>query len=860
MKKALLIMGIILAINAYGASENEGVLFFGEGVYKNMNMKNIDSIHLKHRKSVKSDIKKIKFVPPIIWVEGVGVKGRDYTNRGILSSALDYEGVYVTSDGVGENKDIIKCEGIDTVGMRGTNSATVINNGTIITNEKWQRGMNSLGDSTIINSGKIEVNGPISFGLDGFDNSKVINNTTIDVNGQYGIGITGGDNSLLVNNGVIRLNQKENMGIEVWNRNRGNVNNGTIYVKSGDGVMLLNGGKLTNSKSGLIKTEDVYGVGVYLGSDGSDFENHGTIDVEKGIGITGGYKSTSINERDGKIEVGLSGKGLFLTARGEGINNGTIDVNGGVGVYSYNNGNFINNGLMNIDNTGTGIYLNGYTRASNNGVINLNSGLGFRLSDKSIFTNEKNGVINVKFAQLLKLDTGDSKFINKGTINNESILTLPKEGKFYLEKSGKIRAKELDGNIYLGKTFTNTYGNEPIKSGKLIVGEWHGKPLMETPLYRATKEKKSDGYVIKVTRNKFTKVIKNEKIGRYLENNFRVLPGKKGKTRDFVFETLSGIPGEKVLNEDVENFLGNKFYGTLDKGTRDIVNFNRETLFNNVFSVNTNKDVRFIGGFNYSHRRVKENRTLYGFNEDLGGIYLGGDKKLSENLRGGGILTFGQSNFKYSNNSHRKDNIYEGNIYGIYNVGKSGKFIVDGFLGSTDGRIRREMKLGVLNRDYKSKIKNRYYGVSGKLESKLAFGQSYFIPSIGVDYSVIKGGKVKESGEYGLNIKKRSLNFLDGKLGGKLGHTFNLSKDWKFNGEVGYTYIHDFKRGYRNLVSTMRDFSLDTYELSKYNSRKNRNTYGVKLSLIKDSTSFYFKYLRGENSENQYILGLSYKF
>lgn len=863
MKKMLLLASLILALNTYGAENRGGVLFFAQGIWGNRMERNINQLKLEDEKKVipkiKKKIKAIKYIPPIIWVEGIGVKGKEYINTKPITSATTHEGILVINNGKVINKDVVNCEGINTVGIRGRGTAQVINKGIINTNKKWQRGMDSQGNSKIFNDNIINVNGPTSYGMYGYDNATITNNNIINVNNNYSMGMSSGGNSTMINNGKIILNKAMNIGIEVWNKNPENVNNksGEIDARNGVGVLLLKNGSLHNK--GLIKSNGKQAIGVRLGSDNSYFINEGKIEVDGGAGIMGSYKSTAKNGKTGIMDINRE-TGFLLSDLATGENDGIINVNSGEGVYSYNDGNFINNGTMNIKDKSIGIYLQGDTLAENYGTININSGVGVLINNRSVFTNEKTGVINVKKGSLTDNIADDGKFVNSGKIIDEDVLKIPKLGKFYMEATGKIKAKEVDGNIYLGNSFKEKYGNKYISPNEIIEGKFKGQILTGTPLYKSVVKKTNKGYKVEVTRNKFTEVIKNKESGKYLENNFKVVHGKMKEKRDFIFDTLSGIPGEKVLNGDVENFLGNKFYGSLDRETRDMVDFNRNTLFNNVFSKNTDEEVRWIGGINYMNRKIRKSETLFGYREKIGGIYLGGDRKISKNLRGGIISTIGASDFDYSNNSNRRDNIYEGDLYGIYKLGKNTHYILDGFLGTTHGKIRRNMKIGVLNKEFNSKFNSIYYGFNNKLVSKIQLKDCYIIPSVGLNYTEIRNEKIDEKGEYGISIDSRKLRFLQGEGGITLGRIFNLNNSWKVKGEVSYTYLHDFRRGYKNLKGNIRDFSLDKYRLSKYSSRLNKNTYGVKLALIKNNTSLYVKYLRGENSENQYILGLSYKF
>ena len=105
----------------------------------------------------------------------------------------------------------------------------------------------------------------------------------------------------------------------------------------------------------------------------------------------------------------------------------------------------------------------------------------------------------------------------------------------------------------------------------------------------------------------------------------------------------------------------------MTRQTIDMINFNKQVMADNIFNVNTTKDLRIIGGLDYKNIDTKSS-NLSRYDEDVKAVFFGADKALSETQRIGAIANVGTLESKYDiSNAKREGYILQGNIYHTYN-------------------------------------------------------------------------------------------------------------------------------------------------------------------------------------------------
>jgi uncharacterized protein YhjY with autotransporter beta-barrel domain len=313
---------------------------------------------------------------------GVVMGSGTITNSGTIES--DYNGVYMYGGG--------------------TDTATVINSGTIQGFNYTGLWIGNVGTATVTNSGTIQSQ---------WDNGLYIENAgTVNV----------------TNSGTIQSGDDSDYSSAIYIENAGTVNvtNSGIINSYGAGmdISYVDDVTVTNSASGVIQASDDDGIDIY-GVYRATVNNHGSI-YSNGDGIYIGYTDTVTVNNAGKIQ--SKGTGIYIdntqkTTGSLGLaeddyvpsyitkvnNSGVIDAgNKGVFIKTNNEGDQVsvtNSGTITAYNEGVRIKLNGETQTAE--VINTNTG-----TINSTGTNSQSRGVD--------LDTGDSS--NTGTITNSGII------------------------------------------------------------------------------------------------------------------------------------------------------------------------------------------------------------------------------------------------------------------------------------------------------------------------------------------------------------------------------------------------------------------------------------------------------
>ena len=176
--------------------------------------------------------------------------------------------------------------------------------------------------------------------------------------------------------------------------------------------------------------------------DRTELRNNGTIIVNGGVGIKYNVKpnyqgrNDVSNNSSGKIVINDGvGVDLYSPTTGKGSNNftnhGSVEVNGGTGIKVGYNGNVVNSdkGIITV-NSGKGIIIQNDSKFNNNGKLNIKGGLGVELK-KGEFINNNEIVIT----------KGTGISFEKGRFTNEKDGTITVTGK------NNIAINQTGGNL-----------------------------------------------------------------------------------------------------------------------------------------------------------------------------------------------------------------------------------------------------------------------------------------------------------------------------------------------------------------------------------------------------------------------------
>ena len=411
-----------------------------------------------------------------------------------------------------DNSGTITMNKKESAGIYGKWSSEVTNNNEIKIKENKSAGI-YLEDSNATNVGTITIDKGASAGIYGNFTKDAEKDNTIVNNGTITLTATGGEKKsagiygklesnaakklTISNNKEINVNMEESVGIYAFNATGdranltadNNAGNGEINVNSKNSVGMLANNSVANNKN-KIKVNNEKATGMY-GENGSLVTNTSTGEIEitavgeKGMGIYATGKNTTTGKvtegvNDGTINInGKEGIGILATAKGKVTNNKEINgsdlVEGIIGMYGSDDETKVQNtstGKIKLaGEKSTGIFSKDDATAENSGNIKLTStsknsvgmfGSASAAGKKISLTNTSTGSIDIESESSTGMftknlgDLTDSIVKNEGTINQKAKSTVgiytPKSD---IQKVGKINlndAAESSVAVYLSNT------------------------------------------------------------------------------------------------------------------------------------------------------------------------------------------------------------------------------------------------------------------------------------------------------------------------------------------------------------------------------------------------------------------------
>lgn len=673
--------------------------------------------------------------------------------------------------------------------------------------------------------------------------------------------------------------------------NGGNVvNEGNIKVEGLKDVNIGNSGK-------IIKTGE--GVGVYqtsgtfinngtitVAGNGYDYDKDGSIDFSGGTGvlIEGGkaINNSVIASPDSYLLPDKSvvlGRGIGMKALGGTIENaeGGLIKNQEYSMIAIEKGIAINNGNIETERFGITAF-NGGT-GINNGVIKAwvnekeghkgEAGIGLYASSNSgaetVITNGEKGIVYGS----VRAEGTNAKIINNGTIygteikvtngvieNNGTITgeaTKPvidiEGGKFVQSVNGKLEAEKVNGNIYLSGDYGKNNFEDKISVGELDIKEHNGEVKANSVMYDYNSNDKT------LERKEFSDIMANQEFASYLEDNY--LDGDI--IRQELYNNLKLIDNVKEFNRATNNLFGNDIYPSLKKQTFDMIRFNKNTLVENVFETEANKEWRVIGGADYTNIEANPS-NLSGYETDIKSVFVGADKEINSNHRLGGVLNVGtlESDFDM-NNARREDTFVQGNIYSIYNYNGI-QFINNFFLGLSEGDLERDLRFGDVEGRQKGDLDTNYLGLNNIVTKKFDFENSIYLkPKAEFNITQLQMGDIKEDGNYGLVVDKQDVTSIEAGFGIEAGKHFDITDTLVGTVKIYGNYLAELSDPYEEMEVKLRriDYS-DTVKLSDYDDEDYKDL-GIRFELSNESVTTYVEY-NYTFEDDFFTAGINYRF
>ena len=414
-----------------------------------------------------------------------------------------------------DNSGTITMKKAESAGIYGKSGSKVTNNKKIEMKENQSAGIyleNS--DAENATNGTITVDKGASAGIYGKFTSDATADNTIVNNGKITLTATGGEEKsagiygerdatatkklTITNNKEIEVNMNKSVGIYALNEGTKNRDDlvaentgsaGEIKVNSEDSVGMLASNSVANNKKKITvnnkKSTGMYGENGSLATNTDTGEIEITAAGEKGMGIYATGENTTTGKvtegvNDGTINInGKEGIGMLATAKGKVTNNNKINgsnsVEGIIGMYGSDDGTKVENASAGkIELAGkksTGMFAKDDAVAENSGNIKLTStsknsvgmfGSSSGTGKKINLTNKNGGTIDIESESSTGMFTKnsgnltDSIIKNEGTINQKAKNTVgiytPKSD---IQKVGKINLNddaESSVAVYLSNT------------------------------------------------------------------------------------------------------------------------------------------------------------------------------------------------------------------------------------------------------------------------------------------------------------------------------------------------------------------------------------------------------------------------
>lgn len=749
--------------------------------------------------------------------------------------------ITVGKNSSGANEGIINISGKAT-GMISENqeasNVTLINatTGTINVNTDSGVAMSVISNSKIENNGKITIKGNQNNVIYGTEiGNKIANNGTIEVNGSSNYGIRFGKNSNVTNSGIINMTGDNNNGIYTA------ASGSTITTDKNSSIIMTghsNFGIVATSEDGAVKKHTI--------------NNNGNIDLI-GNDNNGILAANAMVNNSGNIILdGDSNVGISVSAS-EVHNSGNITINGNsnTGIYATKSSKIYNTGTIDI------------TGDNNTGIaIEANSSL---LNKGKIIINNSNS--NANSSTTNKDDRGNVAITNYGSIINEGSMVATGDfnthamghGKFIMEKNSTLEANKIKGDIHLSSGITTGSLNNEYATYKMFnTKEMAGNLISNSYLFDAKLSNNENNYYDAVlTRKNFKDIVGNNSLGNYLENNY---VDNNNQNKVTFYDKFKLASNQQQLDFLVSDTFGVKTFPTIEKQTFEVIRLNEDILQSNISKASLKQDFGYIVGGAYNRIDSDSSSTTDGSMATLKNVWLGGEKKINNSLKYGLVFSIGDYDADFSNDSDRKDRMFQGTLFFNYDKNdiNARTFLT---VGGTKTKLERDLKS--YSEKLKSSFDSRYIVWTNEVSKKINTPyNSYFIPKVGFKLYRISQDKLKENGQFGVALNKVDTVIMEPSVGFTLGKNIPLKNDYTFIPEIEMNYIHRAGDLKNNLTGKIESISNEQFELEGYKFKRNTGNMKVKLGLNKNDWTVFGSYrvMFERKVDSIGTVGINYKF
>ena len=384
--------------------------------------------------------------------------------------------------------------GADTAIVVGGNSASIINDGSIITVGDYKDSVIATGGNVDVSSGgSIITLGHFAAGVVTYGSgARIVNTGSISTigSGAYGIEASGiGANATIKNTGIVRTEGRQANGIHSTGTNAVITNDGGIRTEGVAAAGIFSRGASSRIiNNGDINTSSMFSDGIVSGGGNANITNSGNISSE-GNGVSAmGDRAEIIN--GGHIHTtGNFGNGIFSVRKSVSVlNNGSIISEGdnAEGIYlSGDNSTITNAGLVSATGNGSRAIQGGYGDQTLNiqsgsrivGSIDLVSTANDRDNDivniygsfgSAVLNFENTETINVLAPNAMRVDSTNTVIVIDPTGESVQSNTLSALAN---SVHGVIH-RRIDGEILLEHSFLDVEYSKPVV---VLWGQYFGQ-------------------------------------------------------------------------------------------------------------------------------------------------------------------------------------------------------------------------------------------------------------------------------------------------------------------------------------------------------------------------------------------------
>ncbi len=457
-------------------------------------------------------------------------------------------------------------------------------------------------------------------------------------------------------------------------------------------------GTLTNAGTITLTTLSDEAYGIFSEAKGT-ITHSGTIKVtntstnaNQTVGIGSTNSETAINVTGGTITVTGTDEAIGIKGSGDITNAATITVSGAkksYGIYSDGTGTITNTGAINVEGSEVayGIYAPNAT-LNNTGTITLSGSA-----------------------------TEVAEIVNGGTVAASYALFMDET--ISLASNGVFKAPALTGVLSIeSDTVLGGFKDTYVQSGALDTTDIGDLTLQsKSAMFTASAQQNAGGtYDVLMTRQSFDKLLAEQSIARFLEENYQI--GRNEK----LFDALKKAQDGTALNKQVAAVTGADSIAQFNREDFEILRHVNRTVHGALFGDKEN--VRIMGGADYIHTNRNNDGALSGYSGDGSTLYALADRSLGTWRAGLGVTLTRYSSDYDESDSDRKEQFVQV-VTPVGTTLNGVEFWSTPTIGYGYGSYKRRN-----DATNEGKIKRLIYGVSNEARLPIDVGGLIFEPAL----------------------------------------------------------------------------------------------------------------------------------